>query len=181
MEPSDDELIGRFRGGESGAFERLIVRWDRRVLGLAYRLTRSVEEARDVRQVAFLRAYQALATFDGRARFSTWIHQVVLNLCRDRARSGDAQDRALARTAERPTLAVPTPAETAERGEVAGAVAAAIAELPRAEREVLVLRHYQGLQFPEIAEILGAPVSTVKSRMASALERLRDRLKDLES
>lgn len=184
MEPSDDELIRRFRRGERRAFEELIARWDRRVLGLAYRLTRSVEEARDVRQVAFLRAYQSIATFNGHARFSTWIHQVVLNLCRDRARAGDARERALARTAARADDSVgvvPSPMDVAERLEAADAVADAIAALPLVEREVLVLRHYQGLQFPEIAEVLGAPVSTVKSRMGQALARLRVSLSDWES
>ena len=184
MEPSDDELIGRFRRGESRAFEELIARWDRRVLGLAYRLSRDVEEARDVRQAAFLRAYQCLATFNGQARFSTWMHQVVLNLCRDRARAVDARERALAHTAGRADESVrvaPSPLAAAEKLEIADAVAEAIGALPLPEREVLVLRHYQGLPFPEIAEVLGAPASTVKSRMERALARLRVSLSEWES
>ncbi len=179
MEPTDDELIGRFRRGDGGAFDRLVARWDRRVLGFAYRLTRDVEEAQDIRQAVFLRTYRALESFNGHARFSTWIHQVTLNLCRDRARSIESQERALAggaRAREPETGVLPSPLETSERNELSRVVATAIAALPEAEREVVVLRHYQGLAFPEIAEILDAPVSTVKSRMSQGLTHLRDRL-----
>lgn len=183
MDPSDDDLIARFRGGDVRAFEQLVRRWDRRVYGLAYRVVGDVEEAGDVRQTAFLRAYGALESFNGQAAFSTWLYRVVLNLCRDRLRSRRVRARhAEVMSAHRGEACHEAgPSDGAcEQRELSREVAKAVAALPQTEREVVVLRHYQGLTFGRIAEVLGTPVSTVKSRMSRALGSLRSRLKDVD-
>jgi RNA polymerase sigma-70 factor (ECF subfamily) len=146
---------------------------------LAYRLTRDAHAADDIRQSAFLRAYERLGDFNGRAAFSTWLYRIAVNLCRDWQRSSQAQERVLqvARRAPRESRAAARP--PAEESEAARCVAQAVQALPAAFREVVVMRHYLELSFAEIAEIVEAPVSTVKSRMTRGLRLLRESLEDV--
>jgi len=180
MDISDQELLRRYRRGDRSAFELLVRRWDERVMDLAYRITGDPEEARDVRQIAFLRLLRSLDRFNGTSSFSTWFYRVVLNLCLDRRRSRMARDRREGgeTPAEEPAAASPSPAQYSEREEVARLVADAVAALRPTERVVVVLRHYHGLRFAEIAGILGLPASTVKSRMQRGLTSLRERLRN---
>ena len=184
MEPSDEDLVLRFQSGDGTAFEAMVERWNEPILQLATRLTGDLEEAKDVRQMALLKTYQGLDRFEGRARFSTWIYRVVLNLCRDRKRGAAVRERTLAasvREREGDYVLEETGFHVARDREVAHIVARAVLELPASEREVVVLRHYHDLGFPAIAEILGSPVTTVKSRMTRGLELLRARLATLET
>lgn len=191
MPLSDEELIRRFRQGEEPVFEELVARWSPVVLQLALRLLGDPEEARDVRQMTLIRAYRALPGFGGRASFSTWLYAVVLNLCRDQGRRREREARLVAaRSAELAGEAgaglnghaaeLVTPERDCAARERAERVAAAVLSLDPHEREVVVLRHYHELPFPEIAAILAAPITTVKSRLAKGLERLRVRLQHLE-
>ena len=181
---TDDELIASFRGGDRAAFEQLVVRWDPRVLNLAYRLSCDAEEAREIRQIAMMRAYRGLAGFNGDARFSTWFHQVVVNVWRDRVRQQRRRRRTIDPDAPAPerfdTATLPCPAEVSQQKEAARIIAKAVAALPNKEREVVALRHYQGLTFVEIADVLDTPVSTIKTRMSRALDRLRGLLKGVD-
>lgn len=184
MESSDEELVLRFKGGDGSAFEAMVSRWNEPILQLATRLTGDFEEAKDVRQMALIKIYQGLAGFEGRARFSTWIWRVVLNLCRDRKRNASVRTRATensVREREGDYVLEETGFHVARDRELASVVAKAVLELPASEREVVVLRHYHDLPFPAIAEILGSPVTTVKSRMARGLTLLRARLATLET
>jgi RNA polymerase sigma-70 factor (ECF subfamily) len=200
MDPADEELVLRARRGDSSAFETVVARWNEPILALASRLTGDLEEAQDLRQMALLKLYQGMQDFEGRSRFSTWIYRMVLNLCRDRARARASRLRAFAglvnerlgRTsavggspggngsAVEPALEE-TGFHAADGREVAQLVAHAVLSLPAVEREVVVLRHYHDLSFPAIAEILGDPVTTVKSRMSRGLSMLRTRLAHLEA
>jgi RNA polymerase sigma-70 factor (ECF subfamily) len=184
MQSSDEELVVRFQQGDESAFEDMVARWNEPILQLATRLTGDLEEARDVRQMALLKTYQGLAAFEGRARFSTWVYRVVLNLCRDRKRNTDVRLRALegsVREREGDYVLEETGFHVARDRELAQIVAEAVLSLPATEREVIVLRHYHELPFPAIAEILGSPVTTVKSRMTRGLGLLRTRLATLET
>jgi RNA polymerase sigma-70 factor (ECF subfamily) len=184
MSPSDEDLVLRFQGGDERAFEAMVARWNEPILQLATRLTGDLEEAKDVRQMALIKTYQGLAHFEGRARFSTWIYRVVLNLCRDRKRGSAVRERAFQgslRERDGDYVLEETGFHVARDRELAGIVAQAVLALPASEREVVVLRHYHELAFPAIAEILGSPVTTVKSRMTRGLELLRARLATLET
>lgn len=184
MDLPDEELALRFQGGDGSAFEAMVARWNEPILQLATRLMGDLEEAKDIRQMALLKTYQGLAQFEGRARFSTWIYRVVLNLCRDRKRNSAVRTRTLeasVREREGDYVLEETGFHVARDREVAHIVARAVLELPASEREVVVLRHYHELAFPVIAEILGAPVTTVKSRMTRGLSLLRTRLATLET
>jgi RNA polymerase sigma-70 factor, ECF subfamily len=173
--PSDHELLERFRAGDEDAFEALVARWSTPLLRLAHRLLGDVEEARDVRQQAWIRCVRHTDRLRGDAAVGTWLHRVVVNLCRDRLRaragSEDAREGLNGRHLE-----LTTPATLAEADDLAVHVAAAVAALPQDEREALVLRHYQDLPFPQVAAVLELPVTTVKSRVTRALQRLESRL-----
>src|SRR5215510_4961770 len=137
------------------------------------------EEARDICQEAFLRAYRALGSFKREARFSSWLYQIALNLCRDRLRrrrgrtmvSLDELDEGGAQLSAAP----PSALDLVETRDLQRIVAAAVAGLPEEQREVIVLKEYQGLTFLEIAEILDVPISTVKTRLYRGLGHLRER------
>lgn len=190
MKPSDEELVRRFGLGDATAFDEVVARWNTPLFRLAYRLTGDRDAARDVRQMALIQTYRGLARFRDGARLSTWLYRVVLNLCRDRHRREEARARAMDRAIERAIdgehhrfthlngHAPSAERESAER-EVVERVADAVLALPAKEREVVVLRHYHDLAFPAIAEIVGSPVTTVKSRMTRGLGLLRTRLADL--
>jgi len=182
----DMEAVARFQHGDEDAFGELAARWEDELLRLAYRLTGDVDAAQDVRQMALLKIHQGLPGFDGRSRPFTWAYRVVLNLCRDRLRRTQARERAMERLERELGARGGSEAEgvlaaaTLVRGETARRVALAVLELPAREREVVVLRHYHELPFAAIAEITGAPVTTVQSRLAKGLWTLSNRLKDLE-
>lgn len=176
----DEDLVRRHLKGDGAAFEALVRRWDRRVLELAQRLLGSAEDAEEVRQAVFVRVHGRAAGFEGRARFSTWLHTVVLNLCRDRLRTRRS-DEELTRGVERAGSpdSPSTPLALTERSETSRRIARAVDALDETTREIVVLRHYQDLSFPQIAEVLGMPATTVKSRMLRGLVRLRGLLQEL--
>ena len=86
MGPTDEELVAAFRQGDAAAFDVLVGRWDRRIHGAIYRVVGADDEARDLCQEAFLKAYRGLGTFKMEARFSSWLYQIAINVCRDRLR-----------------------------------------------------------------------------------------------
>src|SRR5688572_32766946 len=86
MGPTDEELVAAFQQGESAAFDELVSRWDRRIHGAIYRVVGPGEDARDLCQEAFLKAYRGLGSFKKEARFSSWLYQIAINVCRDRLR-----------------------------------------------------------------------------------------------
>jgi RNA polymerase sigma-70 factor (ECF subfamily) len=165
------------------SFNQLVTRWERPIYALAYRTLGREEDARDVVQEAFLRAYRGLKGFKGEAKFSSWLYRITLNLCRDWMRKErrapivqvpegtDAVDLADERA---------SPVESVEtlvaRREMSRAVARAMAELPEEQRAAILLKEYHGLTFQEIAEMLGCPLSTVKTRLYQGLSVLRRRL-----
>ena len=179
MTPSDEELVEAFQRGDQSAFDALIHRWDRKIQGAIYRVMGSDEEARDLCQEAFLRAFRGLGTFKREARFSSWLYQIALNVCRDRLRRRRGRTQvSLDELEGDPAVIVtgPTALDLVERGDLARVVARAMESLPPEQREVVILKEYQGLTFPEIAEVLDVPVSTVKTRLYRGLDLLRHRL-----
>jgi RNA polymerase sigma-70 factor (ECF subfamily) len=168
--------------GDVDSFNQLILRWERPIYALAYRTIGREEEARDIVQDTFLRAYRALPGFKGQAKFSSWLYRIALNLCRDWIRK---QRRT-------PTVQTPEgvdlielaseqgPVESIEelvsRREMSLAVAEAMKRLPEEQRTAIVLKEYHGLTFQEIADLQGCPLSTVKTRLYQGLSVLRRHL-----
>jgi RNA polymerase sigma-70 factor, ECF subfamily len=167
------DLVASAAAGDRSALERLLRRIDARVLHLCHRLLCDVEDARDVRQWVLLKVARSLGAFSGEAAFETWLHRIVVNACRDRQRERATSQRAAARAASETSTASETDsADALARSELSVRVVRAVAALPAEEREVVVLRHFEGLRFPRIAEVLGVPETTLKSRFQRALTKL---------
>jgi RNA polymerase sigma-70 factor, ECF subfamily len=168
--PDDGELVAMTLGGRSEAFATLVERYDRAVYHLAYRTLRDVEEAKDVAQEAFFKAYRSLRTFKPGAKFSTWIFAITYHACCDR----------LNRRKRYSSEEMPERADTGP-GPEAQAIALdqsrrlhdAIDALPEKYRAVITLYHLQGRQYEEIATVLGLPMGTVKTHLFRAKEHLR--------
>jgi RNA polymerase sigma-70 factor (ECF subfamily) len=179
---TDEELVARSTSGDADSFNELILRWERPIYALAYRTIGREEDARDICQETFLRAYRALPGFRGQAKFSSWLYRIALNLCRDWVRrerrtpvvqppeDGDLME--LAAAAE--------PSESIEdlvaRKDLTRTVERAMALLPEEQRTAIVLKEYHGLTFQEIADLMGCPLSTVKTRLYQGLTVLRREL-----
>ena len=180
MGRSDEELVEACQAGETSAFDVLVARWEDRIRGAAYRFLGSEEEARDVAQEAFLKAYRALGGFKREARFSSWLYQIATNLCRDRLRRrrtrGTVSLEALEETG--PVIMDPRPGahERLLQLDIGRVVRRAVDALPEEQRVVVILKEYQELTFLEIAQALDVPLSTVKTRLYRGLGQLRLRL-----
>jgi RNA polymerase sigma-70 factor (ECF subfamily) len=177
MKATDEELVDAFQRGDTSAFDELVSRWQRRIMGAIYRVVGREEDARDICQEAFLKAYRALGGFKREARFSSWMYQIALNLCRDRLRRRRgrtflALDDASGADEILPGMHVDA-VEDVEVADLSRLVAAAVAALPEEQREVIVLKEYEGMTFVEIAQTLQVPVSTVKTRLYRGLGVLR--------
>lgn len=179
---SDEELVARARGGDLDSFNQLVLRWERPIYALAYRVIGREEDARDVAQETFLRAFRALAGFKGQAKFSSWLYRITLNLCRDWIRR---ERRAPVSQAPEGVDLIElageaTPSESIEelvaRKELGRAVARAMSSLPEEQRTAIILKEYHGLTFQEIADLLECPLSTVKTRLYQGLNVLRRQL-----
>ena len=180
MSPSDEELVERFQNGEASAFDALVRRWERKLQGAIYRLIGPGEDVRDLSQETLLKAYRGLGTFKKEARFSSWLYQIALNVCRDRMRRTRGKSYVsfdeLSEAGEAAGGADPSALDLIEARDLSRQVAAAVAALPDEQREVVVLKEYQGLTFLEIAETLDVPLSTVKTRLYRGLGQLRQQL-----
>ena len=181
---SDEELVARCVQGDADSFNQLVVRWERPIYALAYRVIGREEDARDVCQEAFLRAYRAIRGFKGQAKFSSWLYRITLNLCRDwmrrQRRAPFVHPREDVDLVE---LAGEEVSETIEdrvaRKDLGRVVARVMARLPEEQRTAIVLKEYHGLTFQEIADLIGCPLSTVKTRVYQGLAVLRRELEPL--
>jgi len=180
---SDEELVARSIGGDLDSFNQLVVRWERPIYALAYRVIGREEDARDVCQETFLRAFRALRGFKGQAKFSSWLYRITLNLCRDwirrerRAPTAQAPEGVdLVELAASGQVDVETVEDLVSRRLLGRAVARAMAGLPEDQRTAIILKEYHGLTFQEIADLLDCPLSTVKTRLYQGLSVLRRQL-----
>ena len=173
----DHALIRECLAGRKGAFDILVERHRRHVYQLCYRFAGNHEDASDLAQEVFIRAYRALGGFKGQSAVGTWLYRITVNLCLNRL---SAKTPSLERIESREH--VDHRSETADgrllRAERAAEVRAAIARLPKKQRATLVLRVYHELPHDQIAEILGSSVGAVKANFFHALANLRKLLKD---
>jgi RNA polymerase sigma-70 factor (ECF subfamily) len=168
-EVEDRDLIGKAKRGDVEAYNLLVSRWERRVFSYLYRLVSHREDAMDLSQDVFLKAYQNLAKLDDPGRFAAWLFRIAHNEAYSLLRR------------RRPENELSEPAH-ADRGpallpiELSLAVESALKRLSGEQREAVLLKIYQGFKFEEIAEVLNCPVSTVKSRLYTALDLLKTSL-----
>jgi RNA polymerase sigma-70 factor (ECF subfamily) len=183
VDTDEAALIQRCRAGDLAAFEPLVERYRQRVYRLAYNVLRDPEEAWDVAQDAFIRAFQALPSFRGDSAFYTWLFRIVMNVARDRARQHAARGRAFGteRVDETDWDRVlvdhgTAPDARATQIEERERIDRALATLSEAHRAIIMLSDLEGLSYREIAEVLDIPMGTVMSRLHNARRRLRDAL-----
>jgi RNA polymerase sigma-70 factor (ECF subfamily) len=169
-EVEDRDLVGRARRGDVDAYNVLVSRWDRRVFNYLLKLVRNREDAMDLSQDVFLKAYQNLSKLDDPARFGAWLFRIAHNEAYSLLRKSRPDGEELTETAP------PAPGPRMLPVETSLAVAAAMGRLSAEQKEAVILKVYEGFKFEEMGEILGCPVSTVKSRLYTALELLKDTL-----
>jgi RNA polymerase sigma-70 factor (ECF subfamily) len=170
--PDDDEpLIRQTLAGDASAFGAVVTRYQKVLYSVAVRMLGNAEDARDVTQNAFVKAYQGLATFDSRYRFFSWIYRILVNECLNVIRSRRPQEPLTARL-----TAPDSPFEAAAANERRLQVEAALQQLSPEYRAVIVLRHFAGQSYKEIADVLSIPEKTVRSRLYSARQTLGEQL-----
>lgn len=182
MEPTDSELVQRTLRGETAAYNVLVHRYQRPVYSLIYRMIGNAEDAGDLVQETFLRAYGALASFRQDASFLTWLYKIASNLSIDQMRARRSKgalslDVELDEGREPSADRSASPEETVVRGAVSEIVQKAVMNLPERYRTVVVMRHLHGMSIEEIAEITKLPSGTVKTHLFRAREMLRERLR----
>jgi RNA polymerase sigma-70 factor (ECF subfamily) len=165
MVATDEELVARSMNGDVDSFNQLVLRWERPIYALAYRVIGRDEDARDVAQETFLRAFRALPGFKGQAKFSSWLYRIALNLCRDWIR----------RKKRTPLVEMPEGVDIAELASEQGPVESIEDLVSRQEMSRIVAQGMK-LTFQEIADLQGCPLSTVKTRLYQGLSVLRRHL-----
>jgi len=170
----DADLVRRCRDGERSAFDRLVRRYERPVFNVALRMTRNREDAFDITQTAFLKAFERLHAYDSNYRFFSWIYRIAINesldLLASRRPGSEPVDDRLADTTRR------TPESELGDTQFNAALERAIQQLRPDHRAVVLLRHVADGSYAEIANALELPEKTVKSRLFSARQALRDAL-----
>jgi RNA polymerase sigma-70 factor (ECF subfamily) len=176
LDPAEADLLGKARDGNLFAFEEVVRRYQRRVYAVAFRIVRRHDVADDVTQEAFIRAHQALKSFDLGRPFGPWICRIAANLSINHVRSPQSREEALPEGhAEEPSEA-PGPETRVLEREGQEVLQRAVLDLPGEQRAVFVLRVYEELSYREIAETLGLSMGTVMSRLSRARARLREAL-----
>lgn len=183
MNADERLLITRAQGGDTAAFEALVNQHARFVYNLAFRLVRDAQEAENLSQEAFLRAWRGLPRFRLEASFTTWLYQIVTRLCYSRLPRLQAELAAL--DADELLIDLPDEQPAVEDvvfgDELRRMLHEAMDELPEGYRLLLALRHMQGMSYIEISEVTGMPLSTVKTGIHRARQQLRQRLKAYEA
>lgn len=190
-EGSDAELIAQFLAGSEEAFNRLVLRHQRRAYNIAYRFLSQHEDALEVAQDAFVRAYRSLRRFKGKSSFKTWLYKIILNLARNRYRRKVSRgehrkvsldnpkrydDSEAVREIEDEKL---SPTRELDGREIQEQIQRGLMRLAAEHRQVIVLRHIEGLSYEEMTQVLQCAEGTVKSRLHRARLELRDVLRDL--
>ena len=185
MDLSDSQIIERTLGGEPEAFNLLVRRWERHIYGLTLRMLGRDEEAKDATQETFLSAYRNLSKFRGEAKFSSWIYRIALNICNTKLRSRTRGAISLEEQWEATGFELAAETDdlsgSIQQEQITRHVRRALQGLPAEMRQVIIMKEYEGLKFAEIADILGIPISTVKTRMYTGLTELRKRLEHLRA
>jgi len=179
-EVNDAETVKRVLAGDADAFRLLVDRHGRTLHHLAYRMTGSADDAEDVVQEAFIRAFRQLASYDGRAAVGTWLHRITVNCAVDllRARRRRPEDSGNEETLMSHSNQAPQEKQ-AHGTEIRNAVARAMESLSANERTAFVLRHFEGMSIDEIGRALGTKVNATKHTVFRAVQKLRQELEPL--
>lgn len=180
---TDEQLAAKARDGDTAAMEELYLRYRQPVFRIVYRSTRNIDEAEDIVQDVFLKAFERLHTFREQSRFSTWLMRIALNLCTDHARMRQRRQQLLEREAEYKLAwshpEPPDPIETAQENAFNEAFYTALNQLPHHHRQLIILRDLEEMDYETIAQILGTSVGAVKLRVMRARRAFKTKLEPL--
>lgn len=180
---TDEVIVERALTGDAEAFGEIVRRWERRIFALTYGMLGREEDARDATQETFIAAFRNLRGFRGEAKVSSWLHRIAVNQCISRQRRSKIRSESALDDEAGSSFATPlsfSPVHVAEGRQETLAVRRAINSLPIELRQVVVMKEFEELTFREIAEALDLPLSTVKSRLYTALKQLQMRLQKFE-
>ncbi len=170
-------LVERFQSGELAAFDEIVDRCQKRVYNLAYRFTRNCEDAYDISQEVFIKVFRSLSRLKNSSAFDAWLRRVTVNACMDhlRQRPGEQAFDDLACLDHEYIVGIRNilPDGPLENSELRRVISRAVDQLPRRQKKVFVLRHYEGLPLKEIAKTLDCSLGTVKAHLFRATRRLR--------
>ena len=188
---SDAMLVERAVAGDQGAFELLVIKYQRRIQRLIGRMVRDVDLVEDIAQETFIRAYRALHQFRGDAQFYTWLYRIAVNTAKkflmelkndptiseNAFKSDDEDDETSWGRME--SISDETPESVLAAKEIALAVNAVMGELPKELRQALILREIEGLSYEEISDMMNCPIGTVRSRIFRAREAVSAKVKPM--
>ena len=176
----DGFLVKRFKSGDTRAFDELVLKYQKQIYELAYNFTHHVDDAFDLSQEIFLRAFKALDKFKGEAAFYTWLYRIAKNACIDYTRKRKRyqnvaleDDILFSYQNSYRGISNDMPDKNAERKELEIEISKAIEQLSPRQKQVFILRHYEGLALKEIAEKLGLRIGSVKAHLFNATRMLR--------
>ena len=179
---TDEQLVEQAVSDNPEAFGEIVIRWERKIFALCYGILNREDEAKDAAQETFIAAYRNLAKFRGDAKVSSWLHRIAVNQClttkrRQKSRSESYLDDE-SNEQERVFVAPRSlsPARKTEKKERVGLVRQAVSALPFDLKQVIIMKEFEEMTFQEISEALELPLSTVKSRLYTALKQLRMKL-----
>ncbi len=179
---TDEQLVEQAVNENSEAFGEIVKRWERKIFALCFGMLAREDEARDAAQETFISAYKNLKNFRGDARVSSWLHRIAVNQCltvkrRAKTRSESFLDDE--NNTEEKVFVAPSrlsPSRTTEQNERLKIIRQAVYSLPADLRQVVVMKEFEEMTFQEISDTLNLPLSTIKSRLYTALKQLRMKL-----
>lgn len=179
MEDRDLELVQKFQAGDETAFNQLVLRHQKRIFSLTYKMIRNQEEAEDLSQEVFVKAYHALKQFKRESSFFTWLYQIALNASINYSRSRRWKDLISIFEVKEPEASWGNPAELLQADRTNQAIDQAVLSLPPQQRAVFVLRHYEELPYREIANLTGRTEGALKANYFQAVKKLQKKLAHL--
>jgi len=170
-------LVERFQSGELGAFDEIVDRCQKRVYNLAYRFTRNCEDAYDISQEVFIKVFKSLSRLKNSSAFDAWLRRVTVNACMDHLRQRPSEqafdDLACLDHEYIVCIRNVLPDGPLENSELRRVISRAVDQLPKRQKRVFILRHYEGLPLKEIAKTMDCSLGTVKAHLFRATRRLR--------
>jgi RNA polymerase sigma-70 factor, ECF subfamily len=187
---SELDLVKQCQAGDTDAFDQLVTRYRLRVFSMIYNMVHNEQDAWDLAQDSFLKAWKSIGRFRGRSSFYTWIYRIVTNVTIDwlrkkqiRGTGAEFDDSIGLRTIEPASHTVPKadpqPSQRIEQEEIRARIDAAIAQLSPEHRAVILMKETEDMQYHEIAEVLGCSIGTVMSRLFYARKKLQSLLRDV--
>lgn len=170
--PSSESLVARILEGETSAFERIVDENEQTIFNLAYRMVHNYEDARDITQSVFIKAYENLHSYNPSFKFFSWLYRIAINECLNH----NSKRRKSEELTWDPPVRAHNPEDQLALNETSAQISAALMKLKATYRTVLVLKHFNDFSYKEIGEILQIPEKTVKSRLFTARQLLKEQL-----